>query len=77
MNEQRGDGLTTMSDTEQPPWSCPVCNSDDFDSDSKRCVECNRLICFDCIHWVGEDHDEPNGEWFCEDCIEGNNERHE
>ena len=52
-------------------WQCPVCGSDDVEIlDAKDCIQCKRLVCAGCIHWAGEDHDEPNGEWFCQDCIE-------
>lgn len=55
-----------MSDTE-----CPVCGSDEeYDIvDAKECVQCRRTVCSGCIQWYGEDHDDANGEWYCDECI--------
>ena len=55
-----------MSSTE-----CPVCGNEDEEMlDATHCIQCKRLVCVGCIQWSGEDHDEPNGEWFCDECNE-------
>jgi hypothetical protein len=58
-----------INDKEKTNWRCPVCGSDEDEIlDAKDCAQCKRLVCSGCIQWSGEDHDEPNGEWFCDDC---------
>jgi len=57
-------------------FDCLVCGSDDENIlDAKDCIQCKRTVCTGCIQWYGCDHDEPNGEWFCDDCIDGGPQR--
>lgn len=48
-------------------WGCPIC--DDKEEDFRECIMCSRIVCVGCTKWCGAEHDESNGEWFCDECI--------
>ena len=47
---------------------CKICEATEEESDLERCADCGHLFCDDCLEWCCNEHDELNGDWFCEEC---------
>jgi len=45
---------------------CASCG--DTESDLQACAGCGLLFCYECIEWCHDEDDEPNGDWYCENC---------
>jgi len=52
--------------------ACELCG--ETDSDLVACCGCNRRVCHECCQWCCEEHDNANGDWFCDECRETANE---
>jgi len=50
---------------------CDICGEADMD-DSRRCENCTRVFCHDCVDWCGDDQDDAAGVYLCLNCQDEN-----
>jgi len=47
---------------------CQVCGQDECDL--YLCADCGIHGCDDCVSWYCQEHDDLDGDYFCEECAE-------
>jgi hypothetical protein len=53
---------------------CAICEELTEEDDLICCIDCERLMCSDCVDWCHEPDDWCNGDYFCVDCQREANE---
>jgi len=51
-------------------YDCDLCGDHGEHVQTERCAGCNKRFCDDCGDWCHNTDDEPDGDYFCEECQE-------